>query len=253
MAELKQLLQKLNLNEKEARVFLSLVKIGKAPVSAVGRESGITRTHIYDLVQSLVEKGLVSEIEERGIKNYEAVDHAGLLAFVSKEQKELQSLEKELMQKASEFNALQVGKQQKTKVRFFDGVEGVRNIYEEIRKDFEKSTERFELLTIFSPERVEAVMPGFQFFSYPKAETRDIICEDQMLAEYQAQMEKTKHEVRYKLWPKEKGLFPTDNIAWKNKIAYIDLVGYPSGIIIENEAVVKSFTMWFNQMWEGLK
>jgi hypothetical protein len=74
-----------------------------------------------------------------------------------------------------------------------------------------------------------------------------------MLAEYQTQMEKTKHEVRYKLWPKEKGLFPTDNIAWKNKIAYIDLVGYPSGIIIENEAVVKSYTMWFNQMWEGLK
>lgn len=225
MADLKQLLQKLNLNEKEARVFLSLVKIGKAPVSAVGRESGITRTHIYDLVQSLVEKGLVSEIEERGIKNYEAVDHAGLLAFVSKEQKELQSLEKELMQKASEFNALQVGKQQKTKVRFFDGVEGVKNIYEEIRKDFEKSKEQFELLTIFSPERIVAILPGFQFFSYPKANTRDIICEDNMVSEYQAQMEKTEYKARYKLWPKEMGLFPTDTIAWKNKIAYIDLVG----------------------------
>ena len=83
MANLKQLLFKLNLNQKEATIFLSLVKLGKSHASAVGRDSGVTRTHIYDLVQDLVKKGLVSEVEERGIKTYEAVDHAGLLAFVA--------------------------------------------------------------------------------------------------------------------------------------------------------------------------
>ncbi|MSU75315.1 MAG: hypothetical protein EXS55_02270 [Candidatus Magasanikbacteria bacterium] len=250
---LKQLLLKLNLNEKEALIFLSLVKLGSATASALGRDSGVTRTHIYDLVQSLVQKGLVSEVEERGVKTYQAVDHAGLLAFVSREQNELKQIEKKIVEAASDFKSLQLGAEQKTKVRFFDGVEGVKNIYEEIRKDFEKQPERFELLTIFSPQNVETIMPGFQFFSFPNATVRDIVSADAHLAEYEKQMKLAGNDVSYKVWPKEKGAFPTDNIAWKNKIAYIDLVGYPSGIIIENESIVKTFTMWFNQLWESLK
>ena len=161
MAQLTQLLQKLNLNKKEASIFLTLVKLGKATAAAIGRDSGVTRTHIYDLVQSLIQKGLVSEVEERGVKTYEAVDHAGLLAFVSRQEKELKHVEKKLVEAAGEFNALQLGLQQKTKVRFFDGVEGVKNIYEEITKDFRASTEKFELLTIFSPENLNKVVPNF--------------------------------------------------------------------------------------------
>ena len=184
MAQLKHLLLKLNLNEKEAGALLSLIRLGKATATAISRDSGITRTHIYDLVASLVEKGLVRELEERGIKTYETIDHAGLLAYITRRQKELAHLEKEAVSAASEFNALERGRQQKTKVRFFDGVEGVKNIYEEIASDFKKQTEPFEILTIFSPRNVEKIMPGFQFFSFPNARGRDIVCADEQLPEY---------------------------------------------------------------------
>lgn len=252
MANLKELLLQLKLSSKEVAVFLSLVKLGKTTAAAVARDSGITRTHIYDLVQGLIEKGLVSELEEKKIKVYEAAEYNGLLAFVSRQQKELQSAEKQLVQLASEFNALQVGAKQKTRVRFFDGVEGVKNIYEEIRRDFNKQTERFELLTIFSPENLERVMPGFQYFTFPNALGRDIVAADTLLPEYERQMRVAGHGVEYKIWPPDKGLFPTDNIAWNHKLSYIDLIGYPSGIIIENASIFQSFTLWFNRLWESL-
>ena len=57
----------------------------------------------------------------------------------------------------------------------------------------------------------------------------------------------------YKIWPKEKNEFPTDTLCWLNKIAYLDMKGYPSGIIIENAAMVETFTMWFRQMWDSLR
>ena len=253
MPHLKQLLLRLNLNNKEVAVLLSLVRLGKATAAAVARDSGITRTHIYDLVANLVDRGLVSEIEERGIKTYEAVDHTGLMAYITRQQKELQQIEKKVGQLATEFNALELGAKQKTKVRFFDGPEGVKNIYAEIRQDFQKTSERFELLTIFSPERVASALPEFEFFSYPNSTGRDIVCDDPFLSEYQRQITTAGHGVQYRVWPKTKGLFPTDNIAWINKIAYIDLVGYPAGIIIENESIYQSFTMWFNALWEKLE
>jgi sugar-specific transcriptional regulator TrmB len=253
MVQLKQLLLKLNLNEKETVLFLTLVKLGKAGVSAIARESSITRTHIYDIVQNLVEKGLVSEVEERGIKTYEAVGHAGLLAFVSREQKQLQNIEKKIAEAASEFNALQVGTQQKTKVRFFDGVEGIKSIYQEVERDVEASTEKKEVLTIFSPQNLESIIPNFSYFAFANTVVRDIVCEDKLLDVYKKQIVKSAFEVQYKIWPKEQGIFPTDSIVWKNKIAYTDLVGYPSGIIIENEAMTKSFIMWFNMLWKNLE
>ena len=249
---IKDALAQINLGKKEVQAFLALVKLGHGTAAAIARESGITRTHVYDIMGELVAKGLVSEIEEKKIKRYQAVDHAGLLAFVSRQEKQLQGVQKELMKLASEFQSLQVGAEQKTKVRFFDGIEGVKNIYAEIRRDLRAQKEPFELFTIFSPENLERIIPGFQYLDYPKMIGRDIVADDNMLSAYKEQMSHSKNNISYRVWPKERGSLPTDNIAWKNKIAYIDLAGYPSGIIVENESMVKAFTLWFNLMWEHL-
>lgn len=252
MANLSELLSQLNLNSKQTTLFLSLVKLGRATATVLSDETKITRTHIYDLAQELIAMGLVSELEEHGIKKYEAVDHAGLLAYVSRQQKELAEVGKQLERAASEFNALQVGQEQKTKVRFFDGLEGVKNMYEEIRRDLKKQTEPSELLTIFSPEKIQALIPGFNFFDYPTVTVRDIVCDDAALNKYKTQMTHAIN-VRYKVWPKSASQFPTDNIAWLSKIAYVDLsTSHPSGIVIENKAIVETFTMWFNEIWGKL-
>lgn len=251
MAQLKQLLLDLKLSEKEVDLFISLVRLGKGTAAAIGRASGITRTHVYGLITGLVEKGLVSEIEERGIKTYEPVDHAGLLAFVSREQKQLQKIEKKLAEAASAFNALQVGNKEKTKVRFFNGVDGVKNIYAEIDQDIKKQKEPFEFLSFFSPEQLNTIIPEFQYFTSPQMKGREIVVADKMIEEYKKQIGELPN-MQHKLWPKERGLFPTDTLVWKNKLAYIDLSGYPSGIIIENDAMAISFTMWFNAIWDSL-
>ena len=251
-AHIKQILASMKLSGKEIQIFLSLVKLGKGTASAIARDSEVTRTHVYDIVEGLMAKGLVSKVEIRGVQTYEAVDHAGLMAYVSREQKELQIIGKKLQQLASDFNTLQVGNKQKTKVRFFDGVEGVKNIYAEIRYDLEKQSEPFELLTIFSPQSLERTIPGFEYLDYPNMIGRDIVSDDELLPFYIKQMAQSKNKTAYKVWPKDRGFFPTDTIAWRGKIAYIDLVSYPSGIIVENDANTQSFTLWFNLMWDSL-
>lgn len=252
MPNFSELLQKLNLNRKQVAIFLSLVKLGKATAAAIARDSGVTRTHVYDLTEELIEKGLVSVVEEHSIKVYEAVDHAGLLAYVSREQTDLREISKKLEQMAGDFNGLQVGLKQKTKVRFFDGIEGVKNLYEEIKRDLSRQSASSEVLTIFSPEKANALIPGFYFFDFPVVTVRDIVCEDAMATAYKKQIQNSKNKVQYKMWPEGRGIFPTDNIAWLNKVAYVDLTGYPSGIIVENVAMVRTFTMMFNAMWMSL-
>jgi len=257
MLKITELLMKLGLNDKEIKVFLSLAKLGPSGVSKIALDSGVTRTHVYDVAEGLKQKGLLTEIEEKGLRKYEVLDHAGLMAFISRKQKEFLTLEKKLVELATEFETLRVGERHKTKVRFFEGPEGIRTIYAEIRSDLQKKKEASELLTIFSPAQVERALPGWfeaeEYIEVPAhMNKRGILYASDITRRYLEKIKASTGAHQYKLWPPEQGEFPVDTLSWGNKITYIDLVGYPSGIVIENEAIVRTFRMWFEKMWENL-
>jgi len=91
----------------------------------------------------------LTKIEEKNTRKYEAIGYADLLAYISRQQKELQFLENDFIKAASVFDALQVGKNQRTKIRFFEGKEGIENIYDEIRRDLKKQLFSSELFNYF--------------------------------------------------------------------------------------------------------
>lgn len=255
MTDIRQLLSQLGLNDKEVQIFLSLSKLGAASASALARDTSITRTLIYDVATELIEKGLLTESEKSGVKQYEAIDYAGLMAYISNKQRQLQKLEKEFTQAASDFNALRTSETPKTKVRFYDGAEGMKSVYEEIRHDLTIADVK-ELLTIWP---VEALEKTYRFFyedkmnlDLPGLVKRDIMCESPLADLYIKRYAQSQTKHHYKLWPKVKGKFPTDALCWGDKVVYTDVQGYPSSIVIENKAVADTFRMYFWQMWESL-
>jgi len=256
MSNVSELLEKLGLSDKEVKVFLSLIKLGPSTVSEIADEAKITRTHVYEIANSLKQKGLLTQSDTRGVRKFEALDHAGLMAYLSHKQKELHELEKSFAHAANQFNALQKGGKLKTKVRFFEGVKGIEAIYHEVKRDCKTQPPGYELLVMFSPGRVEQLIPGWfnmgLYLDEPGMKKRGILADTEFTKIYTEKMKTSKHEHCYKIWPKEKGEFPTDTVCWSNKIFLIDLVDYPSGIIIEDAAIVQSFKMWFEFIWQYL-
>ena len=55
----------MGLSEYEARVYVSLVRIGISGASRLSMESGVPRTKIYSVLRRLVEKGLVMEVPNK--------------------------------------------------------------------------------------------------------------------------------------------------------------------------------------------
>lgn len=58
-------LKKAGLNDYQARAYLALVKYGTQMGREVAKHSGIPPTRVFDVLRSLVEKGLVNIIEEK--------------------------------------------------------------------------------------------------------------------------------------------------------------------------------------------
>jgi len=257
MQKLSEILARLGLNEKETKVFLSLVKLGPSPVGKIAQDAVVTRTHVYDIVEALGEKGFLSVIEKKGVRIYEALEHVGLLALLGRRSREIEALGKQITEAAGEFESLRGGARPKKEVRFFEGKEAVLNIWDEIRDDLKKIKEPSEIVTIFSPEQLERTFPGWfdqkQFIHIsPLMTKRDIVDESELFKKHAKERAESVGHYAYKIWPRGRGEFPIDTLCWQNKIAYIELTEHPSGVVIENKAMADTFRMWFEKMWESL-
>lgn len=259
MKNVKEILINLGLTENEILVFLAAVKAGLSPISSVARQAGITRTYVYEIIEELKRKGLLAETKHAKIKKIQALDYGGLLSYIQRKQKDMQILEKELVKAEGEFLALRSGLPQKTKVRFFEGTEGIKSINAEIKRDLEELKQQYQFYVVFSPDRMDATLPGWvehnqHIYFEPFMQKFAIISDTPLLKRFLEEVTVGKqNNFHYRIWPQEKLEFPTDTLCWQNKIAYLDMKGNPSGIIIESDSIVQTFIMWFKQIWENLK
>jgi len=227
MANISELLSDAGLSDKEIPVFLSLFKNGPTTVSEIARETTITRTHIYDIIRGLVKKGLVIENSRIGAKQYESINHDGLVAMVSKKQKSFAELKQAMVEAASDFNDLRGDAKQSTTVRFFNGPKGVRALYEEMRYDLNRKRGKDnEVMTIFSPRQIDEALPGW--FDVAKninvpmyMHKRAIIFGEEKFDTYVNRVEKEESTYEYKFWDKPEQKLITDTVSWHQKIAYI--------------------------------
>lgn len=65
-----ELLQKLGLTKNESLIYLTLLKTGPAKVSLIIKQAQFKSGKIYQVLDSLVEKGIVSYIIKNKVKHY---------------------------------------------------------------------------------------------------------------------------------------------------------------------------------------
>src|SRR3989344_5817490 len=79
-------LHKIGLSDGETKVYLALLKLGSVPVSKLKEETHLHRTTIYDFVEKLLNKGLVTYVVKTGVKYYNAVNPEKLLEYVKEKE-----------------------------------------------------------------------------------------------------------------------------------------------------------------------
>ncbi|MCD4705112.1 hypothetical protein K8R66_03490 [bacterium] len=121
-------LEQFGLNKKQAKLYLVVLELGSATVNVIAHKSGIARSSCYDILDSLVKKGIASSFKKKTIK-YFSVDDPRKIFELAKQKVEV--LEKALPQ----LNALYASARDRPSVRFYQGVEGIKQIFEEILID----------------------------------------------------------------------------------------------------------------------
>lgn len=132
--ELAEKLEKIGLTRGEAKVYLALLT-GKSTKSQIVKNSGISSSVVYEILEKLIKKGLASFVVLEGKKYFQPCNPEKLFEFIKKEKeiiKKKENLAKEV---------IPLLKQRKTEFLFasvYQGLEGLKSLLNEVEGEFEK-------------------------------------------------------------------------------------------------------------------
>ena len=121
-----RVLTSLGLSHKAAKIYLAGLGLGTTTVQELARKSGLKRPTVYLHIDELVKHGLIEEVMVNK-KRYQRVAEPRILQ--ERLQKNLSVLEREL----PKLNSLRADTMGKPQVQIFEGEEGVRQVYEELK------------------------------------------------------------------------------------------------------------------------
>lgn len=247
------LLKQLNFSDKESIVYLALLEIGSGKANDLAKKTDLNRTTVYDICETLMQKGLISKYKKGAGTYFNALDPKHLLNYLDREQEERV---KEIAKQKSKVQALlpqlislqNIYGKTKPKVQFFEGEKGMREAYEDTLQSKEM------ILAYANVETVHQGLPNF-FPEYYKRRAKSKIFIRAIFPRNKLSIERAKvnqEEMRdTRFLPAADLTFsPEVNIynnkiliaSWKEKIA----------IIIESKELADLQKLTFNLLWNTL-
>ncbi|HLC63307.1 MAG TPA: helix-turn-helix domain-containing protein [Candidatus Nanoarchaeia archaeon] len=244
------LLEKLGLTQGEVKVYLALNKLGESSIGSIGKGSKVSKSKIYDILDRLIEKGLVGYITKNGTKYFAANNPNMLLDYVEKKEHELGMTKKEVI---SDILPRLVRERNsspgKRVAEIYEGFHGIKTIREELMTQFKPND---TLLVLGAPKIANLKWEGW-FLDFHKKRIRRRI---NLKIIYNSDARKY-GEIRKKMNLTYVRYLP-DNLVSPNwidifpdKVLFVILLDNPLAFVVRDRALANSFKSYFSIMWKN--
>ncbi len=241
-------LQKLGLTAKEASVYIATLELGEAsPVSTIAKRANVNRTTAYDILELLVEKGLVIVSTAKKYRFYRAQPPEKITAYLKEQSEKFARLAEETEQMMPELNSHYRALTGRPRVYFYEGYEGIIRVYEETLTSSEE-------ILAYASDQANQDAVAWYFPKYYKRRAEKGIPIRALFPDTPKDRERhslDKEELRQsRLLPKEVMNFTPEINFFDNKIMIADWEE-KLGVIIESEAIANVFKQSFELAWEA--
>lgn len=117
-------LQDLGLNDKESAIYLALLSVDSDSVIDLAKKTNINRTTIYPILESLMNKGLVSEVKIDKKVRFSAESPERLSTFVDKQKLMFEERSERVKDLIPKLRTVQRESGEKPIVKIYEGKEG---------------------------------------------------------------------------------------------------------------------------------
>jgi len=232
-------LEGLGLTRNEAIVYMTLLDIGKTHIVGITEKTRMHRRTIYDCLERLKDKGLVSFVIEGNVRFFTAVNPQKLVDILREKETNINAILPKLFEIARKAKL-------KTEVRVHIGKEGLKNIMEDIINTAPKIW-----YSLTSASKAKNILPFYlpQFHSrrIKRNITLNVIVGKSGPALKRAE-ELRKLDITEVRLIDTKYMIPISIWVYNNKTAFM-LWESETGILIESKETADTFRNYFKVLW----
>ena len=146
------LLKNIGLTESEIKVYLALLELGSTTKGPIVDKSGVASSKVYELLEKLAQKGLVSSVIQSGVKYFESSPPTRLLDYIKERESKLKQQENELQKLIPELELRRSMAGIGSETQVFKGMKGAGTSFEDILRKLKKGDEYYVLgISKFTP------------------------------------------------------------------------------------------------------
>lgn len=245
---LHSILGNLGLNQKQADIFLALVKLGPSPVRLIAQQAGVNRGTTYDTLKYLLTKGLISYYHRDKHQYFVAESPTRLTELIEDRIRQSQETKAEIEKRLPELEALYATPGEKPVVKYYEGFRGAKTILRDV-------------LAVMSRADTK------EYFVYSSVDLRDYLYQE--FPNFTD--ERVKHGIKVRTisigaggqlhgldarrWLSRKEGAPNYVIIYDNKLAVIGLDANRNlmGILIESRSIAETQALIFRNLWDKLE
>ena len=245
---IKETLIKSGFSVNESVILLALFQLGKGTVSQITRKAGLNRTTGYDILDSLVSKGLASVSGKEPKQEYLAESPDKIIIFLENQAKEAQKRVSDIKIALPELKSIH-NMRGRPKVRFYEGTEGLKDVYEDTLNSQE------EIRAYANVNEMQQALVGYFPKYYERRAGKGIciraIIPDSAIGKHRATKDKEENRESLLVSVDKYNFSPEINIydnkvmiaSWKEKL----------GIIIESAEIADAMKKIYELAWIGAK
>ncbi|MFZ2193807.1 MAG: helix-turn-helix domain-containing protein [Candidatus Moraniibacteriota bacterium] len=240
-----EILKDMGLSDLEASVYFTSLSLGPSSVSKIALNSGVKRTSVYPVFDSLRQKGLMN-IELKGWKKLYTAESPEKLKFIINDR-----LNK-LNDKLPDFMAMYNLKGGESFIKYYEGIEGVKSVYEGFLKEIRPHD---NYLVVSNSEEWIKSDPEY-FLDFLKRRSKLNVNVRMLLRENEIARDLKKREqelnFKMKLLPPETD-FITNMVIIPRRILIHQPTPPIMGVVIENKSIIQMNQQLFEIIWKSIR
>ncbi|MBI5158580.1 hypothetical protein HY992_00490 [Candidatus Micrarchaeota archaeon] len=246
MAKEQEVLKQIGLSENETAIYLALLSSGSLSAYEIASKTGIYRPNVYDKLETLLSKGLVSYVTRNSKKYFIAAEPEKIEEYLNEEAGRLEDSKEKLKSILPQLSAMAGFPKISTKVEVFEGREGLKVFLTDIMR-----TAKEVLITGIDDSKYRDALPAFMPKYFECLKSRKI-SERVITSNRQGVFQFAGPSTTYRFLP-EKEFNPTNTFIYASKIAIVSWGFPPTVIRIENKNLAGTYRQHFEHLWNIAK
>lgn len=241
--EPKELLAEIGLTERESKVYLALLELGSTTTGPLVKKSKVPNSKIYEILESLHNKGLVSYIIKGKTKYFQSANPKKILILFKEKERRIERLLPEL-------EAKQLSAKEKQFVEIYEGKKAIFALFHDLIEDSRKN-ELYYSFSLGKEHEDKQIEIFYKNFGEKRAKKGLIVkilankeTKDIFKKAYSDRLNILKKIVKYTDFN-----FPQGITIFRNNVVIIDWENL-TAILIQSKKIAGEYKRFFEHLWK---